>query len=62
MDVNYFDTQHVATKTINHQQILDSADLEKDDIPELLDNDTGENTGENIKQYIRYKDELETIR
>ena len=61
MDVNYFDTQHMATNTINHQQIVNSADLENDDIPELLDNDTGEKTEENIKQYIRYKDELETI-
>ena len=61
MDINYFDAQHMAMNTINHQQIVDSADLEKDDIPELLDNDTGEKTEENIKQYIRYKDELETI-
>ena len=52
MDINYFDAQHVATNTINHQQIVDSADLENDDIPELLDNDTGEKTQENIKQYI----------
>ena len=61
MDVNYFDAQHVATTTINHQQIVDSADLEKDDILELLDNDTSEKTEENIEQYIRYKDELEKI-
>ena len=61
MDVNYFDAQHVATNTINHQQILNSADLENDDIPELLDNDTGKKTEENIEQYIRYKDELEMI-
>ena len=61
MDVNYFDAQHVATNTINHQQIVDSADLENDDIPELLDNDTGEKTEENIEQYIQYKDELEMI-
>ena len=61
MDINYFDTQHVATNTINHHQIVDSANLENDDIPELLDNDTGGKTQENIKQYIRYKDELETI-
>ena len=52
MDVNYFDAQHVATNTINHQQIVDSADLENDDILELLDNDTGEKTEENIEQYI----------
>ena len=61
MDINYFDAQHMATNTINHQQIVDSADLEKDDIPELLDNDTGKMTGENIEQYIQYKDELEMI-
>ena len=61
MDVNYFDAQHVATNTINHQQIVDSAELGKDDILELLDNDTGEKTEENIEQYIRYKDKLETI-
>ena len=61
MDVNYFDTQHVATNTINHHQIVDAANLENDDIPELLDNDTGKKTQENIEQYIRYKDELETI-
>ena len=61
MDVNYFDAQHVAMNTINHQQIVDSAELGKDDIPELLDNDTGKKTEENIEQYIQYKDELETI-
>ena len=61
MDVNYFDAQQVAMNTINHQQIVDSADLENDDIPELLDNDTGKKTEENIEQYIRYKDKLETI-
>ena len=49
------------TNTINHQQIVDSAEPEKDDILELLDNDTSEKTEENIEQYIRYKDELETI-
>ena len=61
MDVNYFDTQHVAMNTINQHQIADLTNLENDNIPELLDNDTGEKTQENIEQYIRYKDELETI-
>ena len=61
MDVNYFDAQHVATNTINHQQIVNSADLENDDIPELLDNDISKKTEENIEQYIQYKDKLETI-
>ena len=61
MDVNYFDAQHLATNTINHHQTVDLTNLENDDIPELLDNDTGEKTQENIEQYIRYNDELETI-
>ena len=61
MDINYFDTQHVATNTTNHHQTVDLTNLENDDIPELLDNDTGEKTQENIEQYIPYKDELETI-
>ena len=61
MDVNYFEAQHVAMNTINHHQIVDSTNLENDDIPELLDNDTSEKTQENIEQYIRYMDELETI-
>ena len=61
MDVNYFDAQHMATNTINHHQIVDSTNLENDDILELLDNDTGKKTQENIKQYIRYKDKLKMI-
>ena len=61
MDINYFDAQHVAMNTINHLQIVDLANLENDDIPELLDNDTSEKTRENIEQYIQYKGELETI-
>ena len=52
MDVNYFDAQHVATNTINHHQTGDITNLENDDIPELLDNDTGKKTQENIEQYI----------
>ena len=61
MDINYFDAQHMAMNTINHHQIVDLTNLENDDILELLDNDTGEKTQENIEQYIQYKDELETI-
>ena len=61
MDVNYFDSQHMATNTINHQQIADLAEMGKDDIPELVDNDTSEKSENNMEQYIRYKDELETI-
>ena len=32
MDVNYFDAQHMATNTINHNQIVDLTNLENDDI------------------------------
>ena len=51
----------MATNTINHHQIADLTNLEDDNILELLDNDTGKKTQENIEQYIRYKDEIETI-
>ena len=61
MDVNYFDGQHVATNTVNHQQIADVAEMRKDDIPELVDNDTGKKSENNMEQYIQYKDELEMI-
>ena len=61
MDVNYFDGRHVATNTINHQQTVDTVELEKDNIPELPDNDTDEQSEKNIEQYIRYHDELEMI-
>ena len=61
MDINYFDRQHVAMNTINHQQIVDSAELGKDDIPELVDNDTGKQSEKNMEQYIRYNEELEMI-
>ena len=61
MDVNYFDAQHMATNTINHHQIVDLKNQENDDILELLDNDTGKMSDNNIEQYIKYKDELEMI-
>ena len=61
MDVNYFDRQHVATNTISHQQKVDSVELEADEIPELIDQDTGEKGETNIEHYIRYNDELEMI-
>ena len=60
-DINYFDSQHVATNTINHQQKADSVELKTDEIPELLDHDTGKKSETNIEHYIRYNDELETI-
>ena len=61
MDVNYFDSQHMATNTVNHQQIADVAEIGKDDILKLLDNDTGKKSDHNMEQYIQYNDRLETI-
>ena len=46
---------------INHQQIVNSAELGKDDILELVDNDTGKKSEKNMEQYIRYNEELEMI-
>ena len=51
----------MATNTISHQQKVDSVELEADEIPELINQDTGEKGEMNIEQYIRYNDELETI-
>ena len=61
MDVNYFDAQHMAMNTINHHQIVDSTNWQNDDIPELLDNDDGGMSDNNIEQYIQCKDGLEMI-
>ena len=61
MNVNYFDGQHVATNTVNHQQIDDVAEIGKDNIPELVNNDTGEMSDNNMEQYIQYNEGLEQI-
>ena len=61
MDINYFDGRHVATNTISHQQKVDSVELEADEIPKLINQDTGKKGEMNIEHYIRYNDELETI-
>ena len=51
----------MATNTTSHQQKVDSVELGKDEIPELIDHDTGKKSETNIEHYIRYNDELETI-
>ena len=51
----------MATNTISHEQKDDSVELEADEIPELIDQDTGEKGETNIEHYIQYNDELETI-
>ena len=52
MDVNYFDRQHVATNTISHEQKVDSVEFGTDEIPELIDHDTGKKSETNIEHYI----------
>ena len=51
----------MATNTISHQQKVDSVELETDEIPELIDHDTGEKSKTNIEHYIQYNDKLEMI-
>ena len=52
MDVNYFDGQHMATNTISHQHNIDSVELEADEIPELIDQDSRKKGETNIEHYI----------
>ena len=61
MNANYFDAQHMAMNTVNHHQIVDVAEMGKEDIPELVENDTGEMSDNNMEQYIQYNEGLETI-
>ena len=51
----------MATNTISHQQKVDSVELKTDEIPQLIDYDTGKKSETNIEHYIQYNDELETI-
>ena len=60
-DVNYFDSQHMATNTASQQQKVDFVEHDKEKIPELIDQDTGTNGETNTEHYIQYHDELETI-
>ena len=60
-DINYFDGQHMATNTPSQQQKANSVEHDEEMIPELIDQDTGENSEINEEHYIQYHDELETI-
>ena len=51
----------MATNTISHQQKVNSIELKAEEIPELIDHDTGTNGETNTEHYIRYQDELKTI-
>ena len=46
---------------VNHQQIDDVAEIGKDNILELVNNDTGKMCDNNMEQYIQYNEGLETI-
>ena len=51
----------MAANTISHEQKADSVQLKADEIPELINQDTGERSETNIEHYIRYNEELEMI-
>ena len=51
----------MASNTISHQQEVDSAEFGTDEIPKLIDHDTGKKSETNIEHYIQYNDELEMI-
>ena len=51
----------MATNTVNHQQIDGVAEIGKDNIPKLVDNDTGEKYDNNTEEFIQYNEGLETI-
>ena len=61
MNINYFDGQHVATNTVNPQQMAHVGEMTKDNIPELVDNDTSEVSDNYTEQYIQYNEGLEMI-
>ena len=61
MNINYFDGQHMATNTVNPQQMAHVAEMTKDNIPELVYNDTGEVSDNYTEQYIQYNEGLEMI-
>ena len=60
-DINYFDGQHMATNTSSQQQKANLVEHDDEKIPELIDQDTGENGEINVEHYIQYHNELETI-
>ena len=60
-DVNYFDRWHMATNTTSEQQKANLVELDEENIPELIDQDTSTYGEINTEHYIRYHEELETI-
>ena len=51
----------MATNTISHQQKVNSAELGKDEISELINHDTSKKSETNMEHNIQYNDKLETI-
>ena len=60
-DINYLDGWHVAMNTTSEQQKADLVELDEENIPELIDQDTSTNGEVDTEHYIRYHNELETI-
>ena len=60
-DVNYFDGRHMATNTTSEQQKANLVECDEENIPELIDQDTGTYGEINTEHFIRYHNELETI-
>ena len=60
-DINYFDGWHMAMNIASKQQKADLVELDEENIPELIDQDTGTYGEINTEHYIRYHDELETF-
>ena len=48
----YYERNGLGYGTVHHQQKVDSVELEADEIPELIDQDTGEKGETNIEHYI----------
>ena len=51
-DVNYFDGWHMATNTASELQKTDLVELDKENVPELIDQDTGMYGEINTEHYI----------
>ena len=60
-DVNYFDSQHMATNTSSQQQKADFVEHDEGKVPESNGYDTSKNGAQNAECDIQYHDDLETI-
>ena len=60
-EVNYFDGWHMAMNTASEQQKADLVELDEENIPELINQDTSTYGEIHAEHYIRYHNDLETI-